>query len=293
MNKLKQKLRILLALFSALFCFLVFEAIKKYQFEKKAVVIGSKSNTEQHLLAEMIAQLIEKETDIPVVRRFNLDGTTICFHALKSGNIDLYIEYTGGALTDILKQIEGPAPLFPYLKEIFLEAFDIEWMPLLGFTNQYALVTRTDFNVTTTSQLRALKGHLRFASDPEFSARLEADSLCKSFNFPRPFSLMDQVLLHFTLLDGQIDAFVGDSTDGRLAHRRIAILEDDLDIFPKYEAAPLVRSATLNKYPQLRKIFERLGGSLTTEKMRAYNALIDKEKRHVEKVATQLLLHLD
>lgn len=289
MNQLTQKLKLLLLLFSAIFCVLVFGAIRNHQLEKEAIVIGCKSNTEQHILAEMLAQLIEKKTEIPVIRRFNLEGTTICFNALKSGNIDLYVEYTGGALVDILKEQDYSGDLYPYLKERFVKDYAIEWMPLLGFRNQYALITRTELGVTKSSELLARSDKLRFASDPEFSARLEARKLAEVFQLKRPFQLMDQVVLYFTLLSQEIDLFVGDSTDGKLAHPEIAIIEDDLDIFPSYEAAPLIRHSALIKHPELRSLFESIEGKISTERMRMANALVDKERQPIASIAKELL----
>ncbi len=289
MNQLTQKLKILLALFSVVLCILLFGAIRNHYLEKEAIVIGCKSNTEQHILAEMFAQLIEKKTEIPVIRRFNLDGTTICFNALKSGNIDLYVEYTGGALVDILKEKEYAGELYPYLKERFAKEYAIDWMPLLGFRNQYALIARSELGVSKSSELLAYPEKLRFASDPEFSARLEARKLAEVFQLKRPFPLMDQVVLYFTLLGKEIDLFVGDSTDGKLAHPDIAIIEDDLDIFPSYEAAPLIRHSALVKYPELRTLFENIEGKISTTRMREANVLVDKERQPIASIAKELL----
>jgi len=292
MHLLTQKLKILLALFSVVLCLLLFGAIRNHYLEKQAIVIGCKSNTEQHILAEMLAQLIEKKTEITVVRRFNLDGSTICFNALKSGNIDLYVEYTGGALVDILKEKEHAGELYPYLKERFAQDYAIDWMPLLGFRNQYTLIGRSDLGVSKSSELLALKDGLRFAFDPEFSARLEAKELAEVFHLKRPFVLMDQIVLHFTLLNKKIDLFVGDSTDGKLVHPDIAIIEDDLDIFPSYEAAPIIRHAALEKHPELRPLLMSLEGKISTERMRRANAAVDKERRPIDEVAKELLSFL-
>ena len=123
------------------------------------VTIGSKHFTEQEVLGEMLAALIECSSNIKVKRKLNLGGTMICFNALKAGDLDLYAEYTGTGLVNILKQdvISDPDAAYQAVKKAFAEDYDMVWLEPLGFNNTYTLTMRRDhaldFGIETISDL--------------------------------------------------------------------------------------------------------------------------------------------
>ncbi|NGX47986.1 MAG: Carnitine transport binding protein OpuCC, partial [Chlamydiae bacterium] len=177
-KNLKTKLKTLF-LFTGLFLFILFFSLSFETFRgKKNIVIGSKNCTEQHILGEMLAQLVEHHTDLKVKRCFNLEGTTICFNALRSGTIDTYFEYTGTALLEILKEplIEGP--LFPYVKKALEQKYDLLFQDPLAFSNKYVLIARADSGLKKISDIPP---NARIAFDPEFASRKEGDLLRKKY----------------------------------------------------------------------------------------------------------------
>lgn len=288
MKQLKVRLRLLLITsacilltISAGFCMQTFGRGEK-------VVIGAKNCTEQHVVSELLSQLIERETDIQVVRKFNLEGTTICFNALKSKTIDIYVEYTGTAVLDILKEPILSGSLFDYVKETFQSKYGIIWLDRLGFSNQYVLITRRDLNLMKISDLETNPG-LQLAYDQEFAARLEAKLLKAHYNGISYKKLMDNVLLYFSLASGSVDVISGFSTGGRLADPRFVVLEDDRGALPTYEAAPMITEECLEKHPELERVLRLLKGAISTEEMSRLNYLVEIEGRDVKSVASDFL----
>lgn len=285
MKLLKARLKLLLLLFGGFVAALsIIFSIQTFSGMGR-VVIGAKNCTEQHFLAEVMAQLIERETDLKVVRKFNLEGTTVCFNALKSKTIDIYIEYTGTAILDILKEPVPQGSLYNYVSRVFQERFGIKWLGMLGFSNQYTLVTRRDLGVKSITELSHVPG-LEIAYDPEFSIREEAKLLKKAYGGIVCQQLMDQVLLYFSLGNGTIDVMSGFSTDGRLLDPRFVVLEDDAQCLPAYEAAPMITASSIQKHPELVSVIQKLEGAFTTEEMSYLNYRIEVEGEDVVEVAS-------
>ena len=285
MNALKSKLCLLfIAAFTILFVLTIIHVKKN----KCSVVIGAKNCTEQHILSEILAILIEKKTNLTVIRSFNLGGTSICFNALNSGAIDIYFEYTGTALLDILKEPITTQPLHSYLKEQFEKKFNVTWLDPLGFSNQYVLITRSDMGLKKISEMD-LYPHLRVAFDPEFSARLESSLLKSSYPFGWDPKLMDSVFLYFALLKEGVDVISGASTDGRLVDSHLIALEDDHHCFPTYEVAPIIRINSLKKFPELASIFSLIQGKIDQEEMSQLNYEVEFEGKQVNTVAKEFL----
>jgi len=288
MKQLRAKLKILLiGVLSILFLISVAFGIETMGGGPK-IVIGAKNCTEQHILSEIIAQLVERETDLRVIRKFNLEGTTICFNALKSKTIDLYVEYTGTAILDILKESIPSFPLYEYVKGVFETKFGIIWLNRLGFSNQYVLIARRDSGLQKISDLE--RGvDLRVAFDPEFAARLEPELLALHYEGTSYQKLMDQVLLYFSLANHSIDVMSGFSTDGRLVDSQFVSLEDDRDVLPRYEAAPMVTKACLDKHPELLDVLKKLDGVISTQEIRQLNYHVEIEGKDSKQVAAEFL----
>ncbi|MEC4676248.1 MAG: glycine betaine ABC transporter substrate-binding protein [Nitrospirota bacterium] len=266
--------------------------------DTKSVSIGSKHFTEQEILAEIMAILIEENSDIKVVRRFNLGGTMVCFSALKTGELDLYAEYTGTGLVNILKMkaVNDPDKVYRTVKDIFAEKYDLTWLKPFGFNNTYTLTMRKAdaeaSGIRKISDLIPYKDKLLPGFDAEFMQRPDGyPGLRKhyGFEFGKKPRQMDPGLMYKALKEKGVDIIDGFSTDGRIPAYNFVTLQDDKNFFPPYYATPLVRNETLSRYPEIREILNRLSGRIGTEEIRKLNYMVDKEEKRPSAVAKEFL----
>jgi glycine betaine/choline ABC-type transport system substrate-binding protein len=262
------------------------------------IIIGSKNFTEQIILGELLAQFLEARTNLRVERRFDLGGTLICQEALRTGAIDLYVEYTGTALTVILDQAPSQEAdaVFRQVKEEYARRFNLEWMPPLGFNNTFAIVVRGEdarrLHLATISDLALHTPDWRAGFGYEFMERPDGFAgLSKTYglHFGSPPRTMELGLLYRALKDKQVDVVAGNATDGLIDALDLVVLEDDHHYFPPYYAAPVVRRATLEAHPDVRAALEELGGEITEEEMRRMNYAVDGEGRRVKQVVADFL----
>jgi len=257
------------------------------------ITIGSKFFTEQVVLAELLAQHIEAKTGIPVVRKTNLGGTLLVHKALLSGELDLYVEYTGTALTAVLNESPNgdSASAYNRVKQLYSERFHLELTEPLGFENTFAMVIRGD---------DAQKLHLQNISDiaplaPKWTAGVGYEFLERPDGFPGltaryhlQFSgqprVMDLGLIYRALVDHQVDIVAGNSTDGLIDALGLVALADNLHYFPPYDAVPIVRQSTLAQFPQLRSALAELGGKLSASDIRRLNYAIDAQHQDASSV---------
>ena len=261
------------------------------------IVVGSKNFTESVLLGELLAQQIEHRTDLRVERRLNLGGTFLCHQALRSGQIDLYPEYTGTALTAILKRPveQDPDKVFGTVSLAYRQEFAAQWLQPFGFNNTFAIVVRPEDTgpqpLQTISDLAAVSKNRTIGFNFEFLERQDGyPGLVARYglSFAGEPKTMDLGLLYHALRGGQIDVAVGNSTDGLIAAWNLRILEDDLRYFPPYDAAPVVRIETLERHPKLRDALAQLGDLLSEKEMQGLNHEIDGRHRAVAQVVREL-----
>ncbi|MEO1561430.1 MAG: ABC transporter permease/substrate-binding protein [Cyanobacteria bacterium J06632_19] len=235
------------------------------------ITIGSKNSTEQIILGEIIAQKIEAETDLSVDRRFNLGGTFISHEALKKGQIDGYVEYTGTALTAVLqkKPISNPEVVYQQVKQAYDEKFQLELMEPLGFENTFAIVMRREdaqkLNIKTLSEAGKYSPQWQAGFGYEFLEREDGfPGLAKTYDLKLKSSpqQMDLGLMYKALGDKIIDIGNSSSTDGMIQALNLVVLEDDKQYFPPYEAVPVFSQRTLEKYPSLRDTINKLAQSI-------------------------------
>ncbi len=262
------------------------------------VVIGSKDGAEMILLGHMLADLVEAETPLTVDRRFNLGGTLVCFNALKQGGLDAYVEYTGTALTTILKEPpeNDPVRVRAWVQKALSERDGVTCLEPFGFENTFAILMRKAearrLGIKTISDLARHASEIRPGFGPEFMNRPDGyPGLSQAYGLkfgeiPRE---MDRNLLYQALARGSIDVAAGDSTDGRVASLDLVVLDDDRRYFPPYEALPLVRTETLQHQPMLRAALDRLAGAISAETMRALNHEVDGKHRDPAEVAREFL----
>jgi osmoprotectant transport system substrate-binding protein len=266
--------------------------------ERGAIVIGSKNFSEQALLGEILAQQVEARTHLPVVRRFYLAGTFICQQALLSGRIDAYVEYTGTALAAVLHdpmQTDSGAVLARVRGE-YKRKFHLAVLPPLGFDNTFAIVVRGEdarrMGLRTISDAAREAPHWRAGFGYEFMERPDGfEGLARVYGlkFAEPPRILDLGLLYRALLDKQVDIVAANSTDGLLAARDLAQLEDDKHYFPPYEAVPIAREETLARHPEVRAAIEELAGKISGAEMRKLNYAVDGEHRDIQNVAREFL----
>jgi osmoprotectant transport system substrate-binding protein len=263
-----------------------------------SIVVGAKNFTEQAVLGEILAQHIEKKTGLPVERRFYLAGSYICHQALLAGRIDLYPEYTGTALTAILKEKPAGLPneVYDRVKADYRRRFELEVTEPLGFNNSFALVVRGDdarrLKLRTLSDLAREAPHWRMGVGYEFLERPDGfPGLAKAYNlrFAEPPRVMDLGLLYRALSERQVDVVAGSSTDGLIQARGFVVLEDDKHYFPPYDAVPIVREQTLARYPALRAALSDLAGKISEDDMRRLNYALDGEHRDLKELVAGFL----
>ena len=252
------------------------------------ITVGSKNFTEQDILGELIAYWIERTTDIDVRRQLHLGGTYICHRALLAGEIDLYVEYTGTALTAILERpVEAdPAVALATVREAYADSLGIEWTASLGFENTFAILVRRatadSLGLRTIGDVAEHAAGLTPGFGYEFVNREDGFAGLRRWYglaFAGPPLTMDLGLIYRALAEGRIDITAGNSTDGQIASLDLVQLVDDKNYFPPYEAAPVVRRETLERLPALRTALDRLGGLIDLETMRTLNHAVDVEGR--------------
>ena len=251
-------------------------------------VIGAKNFTEQVVLGELLAQHIEAVTGMKVDRRFYLAGSYICNQALMAGRIDSYVEYTGTALTAILKQPveKDPQKVFATVQRLYQQRYQVAVEPSLGFENTFAMVIRGQdaerLHLSTLSQSAQYTPQWRLGVGYEFEQRPDGlPGLEKTYGlrFKESPRLMDLGLLYRALNQNQVDMIAGNSTDGPIKAFHLTVLQDDKHYFPPYQAVPLVRQAALDRWPQLRGAFASLAGKVTAEQMQTMNEAVDGQHR--------------
>ena len=264
---------------------------------KAQVRIAAKNFTEQFILGEMLAQLVEAKTDITVDRQFYLGGTMICHGALANGEIDVYPEYTGTALTTILKRrvLATPDETYNAVAKAYGKQFKCEWLSPLGFNNTYAITVReTDAqakNWQTVSDLEGEASSLTAGFTAEFVERPDGyPGLKREYGYQfGSVRELDAGLMYKALAAGEVDVICAFATDGRIAAYSLVPLEDDKRFFPPYFAAPVVRSAVLQAHPELREALNGLAGKLDDSQMQKLNYEVDEKKRSPADVAREFL----
>ena len=264
------------------------------------LTVGSKNFTEQLVLGEIIAQHLERELHIEVRRKLDLGGTFLAQQAIVTGSIDLYPEYTGTALTSVLKQpvVKDPKLAMEQVRAGYSK-WNLRWMNSLGFENTFAMAVRREDaqgrHIHTLTEAAGYTPGWRIGVGYEFESRPDGlPGLLKTYRLKQSGSVrtMDLGLLYKALAQRQVDLVAGNSTDGALSILPIDVLADDRRFFPPYEAAIVVRSQALGGYSGLEAALHRLEGKFSTDLMRKLNYEVDGKHRPVREVAEEALNRL-
>jgi len=270
------------------FCFLNLTCFLSacHQPPQSKITIGSKFFTEQVVLAELLAQHIEARTGIPVIRKTNLGGTLLVHKALLAGELDLYVEYTGTALTAVLNETpqRDSAAVYHRVKQFYSDRFHLEVTEPLGFENTFVMVIRGDdaknLHLQKISDVAPLAPKWRAGAGYEFLERPDGfRGLSKDYglHFAESPKVMDLGLIYRALVDHQVDIVAGNSTDGLIDSLGLVALADDRHYFPPYDAVPIVRQSTLARFPQLRAALADLAGKLSASDIRGLNYAVDAQ----------------
>ena len=264
---------------------------------RTTIVVGSKNFTEQLILGEIVAQAIERGTGLAVDRRLNLGGTLICERALASGDIDVYVEYTGTALTAVFHQplAADRAAVLETVRADYARTGRTLLEPL-GFNNTFTILVRGSdarrLQLATIDDAAAHAPRWRAGFGYEFLERPDGFSgLSKRYGlrFAEPPRVMDLTLTYRALASGQVDLIAGDATAGLITALDLFPLEDNRGYFPPYDAVPVARAATLMRYPELRTVLTGLAGKITAADMRAMNNAADAGREDPAAIARRFL----
>lgn len=261
--------------------------------------VGSKDFTEEFILAEMYALLLE-DAGFKVERKFNLGGTPVAHAALVKGDIDLYPEYTSTGLLTVLKQqpIADPAAIVEAVRKGYQEQFKLTWLEPGPFNNTQALATTREvsekYGVKTYSDLAAKAPELRLGGPAEFAERQDGikglQRAYGGFQFKEFKQLGTGSLRYEALRTGQVDVVVAFGTDGQISGLGLVLLKDDKSFYPIYQAAPVVRMDVLDKHPRIAEALNRLAPLLTDDVMAGLNWKVDgPEKQEFAAVAKAFL----
>ncbi len=263
-------------------------------------VIGAKNFTEQVVLGELLAQEIEAKSHLQVERRFYLAGSYISHQALVAGRIDAYVEYTGTALTAILKQPldRNPESVLATIRNLYGSRYRVTVADPLGFENTFAMVIRGDdaqrLHLTTLSQAAPYTPKWRLGVGYEFEQRpdgLAGLSAAYGLRFAAAPRTMDLGLLYRALNAHQVDMIAANSTDGPIQAFGLVALEDDKHYFPPYQAVPLVREEALARWPEIHTALNALAGRISASDMRSMNEAVDGRHRDPAEVVREFRIH--
>ncbi len=290
-------------LVSSLLVFLLLFPVVGCKRHADRIVVGSKNFTEQLILGELFAQIIEARTHLPVERRFYLAGTFICQQAILAGRIDVYPEYTGTALTAVLKEQPNKVQssgdkhgVYQRVKQDYARKFGLIVGPPLGFDDTFAMVIRGEdarrLHLKTLSQAAAFAPQWRAGFGYEFMERPDGyKGLVASYGlgFAEAPRIMDLGLITRALKDRQVDLIAGNNTDGLIPALDFFVLEDDHHYFPPYEAVAIMRGEMLKSHPEVGAALDTLAGTISDEDMRQLNYAVDGQHRDATEVVREFL----
>lgn len=263
------------------------------------VTIGSKDFTENILLGEMVAQLIEGNTEIKVERKLNLGGTKVNFDGLKNGDLDMYVDYDGtgyGVHLGHEEAITNPDSIYDLVKKEFEEKFKLTWSKPFGFNNTYALAMprklAEQYSIKTYTDLAKHSDKFVFGTTNEFMGRKADgyDPLVKTYGYKfKDVKKMTAGLRYKAIEQNEIQVMDAYATDGKLKEFDMVILQDDKKFFPPYNGAVVIRMETLEKNKGLLDVINKLAGTMTDEIMQELNYRVEVKGESVEAVAKSFL----
>lgn len=263
--------------------------------KSKTIAVGSKDFTESYILAELYSVALE-DAGFKVERKFNLGATAVAHAAMENGDIDLYPEYTGTGMLQVLKlpMITDPQEVYEKVKSGYLEKFNMVWLaPAEANDSQGLVITKAasdQYGIKTISDLQREAANIRFAATPIFEEVADGlpalEATYGKFNF-KSMKAYDNGLRYQILDNGEADLAVAFTTEGQLTDPKYVLLEDDKHVWPPYNIAPIVNKKTLDKYPEIEEILNKVSAKLDTPTMQRLNGEVDLKKREFMQVAKE------
>jgi glycine betaine/choline ABC-type transport system substrate-binding protein len=263
-----------------------------------AVKVGWTTDTEQSILGNMVALILEKKLGIPVERIGNLGGTGIAHQAIIDGAIDIYPDYTGDALANVLKKdpITDPVKAWEAVRDGYAQTYKITWLKPTPFNNTYALALKeakaAELNITTISGLASPAPGWKLGCSVEFAGRpIDGyPGMSKHYGFGfGEVKPMDVGLMYTAVDSGEVDVIVAFATDARIGKVGLRVLADDKLFFPSYNAAITVRDEVVAAHPDLQAAIEAATGTLETPVQIKLNGRSDIDGVPPEAVAEEYL----
>lgn len=262
------------------------------------ITVGSKNFTENIIIAHMMADLIEAHTDINVIRKVNLGGSNVAWTALKNNDIQIYPDYTGTIVANYYQDETGSSQETLVKTKEHVAADGLKALEPIGFNNTYTLAITQDtaekYNLNTFSDLAKVAGELSLGCEFEFKDRPDGyPGLQSTYNMNfKEVKGMDHGIMYRSLSQGEVDVVDAFATDGQIKVFNLKILEDDLEFFPPYDCLPVVRQDTLDKYPEIEEVLNKLAGKFDENIMQELNAKVDDEGMKAETVARDYLISI-
>ncbi|MBM7649128.1 osmoprotectant transport system permease protein [Bacillus ectoiniformans] len=266
---------------------------------QKDIVIAGKLGSEPEILMNMYKLLIEQDTDLNVELKPGLGKTSFVFNALKSGEIDIYPEFTGTAIAEFLK--EPPVStdrdeVYKQAKDGMKDKFKMELLKPMDFNNTYTLAVPKEmadqYDLQSISDLKKAQRNMKAGFTLEFADREDGyKGIQKVYGIQIPsVRTMEPTLRYNAIKKGDINLVDAYSTDSELRQFNLVVLEDDKEMFPPYQGAPLLREETLKEHPELKKSLNKLSGKITDDQMREMNYQVNVEGKKPAEVAKQFLI---
>jgi osmoprotectant transport system permease protein len=264
---------------------------------KQAVVVGAKDFTEQDILGHMITALIRETTDIPVIYKQEM-ASNIIFAAIKNGDVDLFVDYTGTVYGNYFQhsEIKSADEVYGIAVEELKEAFNLLMLKPLGFNNTYTLSVRPDtaekYGLKTYSDLAKVAGDLVLGATFDIYNRNDGiPNLKKTYAMSfKEEKAVEGTLRYIAIEQDEIQVTNAFSTDGMLDQYKLMVLEDDKSFFPPYHSAIIIREETTEKYPELLPLLDKLSGLINDQTMRGMNYRVDVLREKPEEVARAFLI---
>lgn len=269
-----------------------------FQQEKKEITIGGKLGSEPEILISMYKLLIEQDTDIQVNLKPGLGKTSFVFQALRSGDIDIYPEFTGTAISEFLKQTAKSTDkekVYEQARRGLESSFQLRLLEPMAYNNTYALAVpqslADQYDVSNISDLGKIKNRIKAGFTLEFSDRQDGYlGIQKTYQFSfDDVVTMEPKLRYRALQKGDINLVDAYSTDSELREYKLKVLDDDQHVFPPYQGAPLLRQETLTEFPEIETSLNKLGGQITDDEMREMNYEVNVKGKDAFQVAKAYL----
>lgn len=273
--------------------------IISHSTQSDTIVIAGKLGAEPDILINMYKELIEQETDMKVELKSNFGKTDFLYQALKSGNIDIYPEFTGTVTASLLK----PAPevstdanqVYQMARDGIKKQDGLDYLKPMAYQNTYALAVRKDFaeanNIKTISDLAKVQNQLKAGLSAEFTDRNDGyPGLERLYGLNFTYLSMEPSLRYQAIANQEVNLIDVYSTDSQIKQNNLVVLEDDKALFPPYQGAPLLRKGLLKEHPELEKVLNQLSGKITAEEMTDMNYQVDVEGKEAADVAHDYLV---